>query len=367
MLLLALVSANEEGEIVPPQSEGNTATTERRRAILNGNVVYGQDYPFFALLYGARGTDFDYFCGGVLISHNAVLTAASCFNNRNRMSFVRLGGNGIFDGEEIDVDEIIIHPRFRNNGDILEYDFAVLKLKESAVTKPARLNTEPRFPNVGGEMLETLGYGVNIFRPEPYRDHKHDSDDYYNDDLTSDLRLEQVDLGFVTFGSCQETYFPPDEGRRLSEKATISDNLHLCAKPVFPNTGPCLGDEGGPLLFDGDIVVGIYSFGSSCDGAEVNVFAELAANIYWIFNQAGIPQPTPFPTPVPTPHPTKEPTKAPYHKPTHPTHPTYPYDTPWWHCDTSTFFTWAEKPVTWMQGFFGGAAQPQVPDEDTSF
>jgi len=363
VLLLALVSANEEEGLVLPQSARNTTSTKRRRVIQGGNVVPGEGYPFFALLFGASGNDFAYFCGGVLIAPDVVLTAASCFNNRNRMSFVRLGGDDITEGEEIDVDEIIINPRYRNNGGILEYDFAILKLKENARTRPARVNTNPRFPNVGGTLLETIGYGEDIFRPEPQDGESHHTDD--SDDELDVFRLAQTDLEFVTFGSCQADYF---SGRRLTETASISQNLHVCAQSVFENQGPCDGDEGGPLLFNDNVVIGIYSFGSSCDGADVNVFSAVAANIYWIATQAGLPIPTPAPTPHPTPNPTKSPTHphpAPS-QPSHPSSPTHPDEIGWW-CNPNTVFGWAAKPVTWVQGFFGGAENINNPDEDTSF
>jgi hypothetical protein len=66
-----------------------------------------------------------------------------------------------------------------------------------------------------------------------------------------------------------------------------SDNAYrsrvmLCARSRNPsrrpNTSPCVGDSGGPLVADGDLQVGIVSFGISCGSLrEPTVFSQVAA------------------------------------------------------------------------------------------
>ena len=144
------------------------------------------------------------------VSQDVVLTAASCFDNGRTVRFVDVGATTNFLPENfIAVESILLHPRYDKNNPTRDYDFALLKLEEKSVKKPARILLDTDFPGVGGFPLETIGFGFDpLFFP-------WDS-------------LKSVLLEYVPFAECRDEFFPD-----------ISSNLHECATGLFAFEGPC--------------------------------------------------------------------------------------------------------------------------------
>ncbi|KAG4072242.1 hypothetical protein HA402_005964 [Bradysia odoriphaga] len=112
-----------------------------REAMLGGEEVKKDEWPFIAALYYT--TRFKYFCGGTLISHKHVLTAAHCIQAKAKSVplppdeiTVRLGAYNLTDRSEVDVVDksvtrIHLHPDWQFNEEKYDADIAILVLNEN--------------------------------------------------------------------------------------------------------------------------------------------------------------------------------------------------------------------------------------------
>ncbi|NP_001081896.1 ovochymase-2 precursor [Xenopus laevis] len=209
-----------------------------------------------------------HFCGGTLVSHCHVLTAAHCLLDRNVKLYMRvyIGEYDQILKEETEqmfrVIEIFKHPNF-NQSQPMNYDVAVLLLDGSVTfdenIQPACLpNPDDVFEP--GDLCVTLGWG------------------HLTENGILPVVLQEVYLPIVDLSSCLHVM--------SALKGTVVSSYIVCAG--FPEGGKdaCQGDSGGPLLCQrrhGSWVLhGLTSWGMGCGRSWKN-------NVFLPHNRKGSP------------------------------------------------------------------------------
>lgn len=241
--------------------------------IVGGDVADPADWPFIAAITTRSGNQF---CGGTVISPDAVLTAAHCSvngfgepANPNSMRVVT-GRPDLTDegaGQELLVDEVFVHRQFLRRG---RHDVAVLRLAATTTAPAATLPTqaEDQAATAPGQELRVAGWGST--RRSGFSD--------------SDI-LRDVSTFAVQGSKCSRSFnfFRPDEeictqGERTGEHRTSS----------------CYGDSGGPLIADtpgGARLMGAVSYGGDrCGVKDPTVYARVADNLDFIITKADLPR-----------------------------------------------------------------------------
>jgi trypsin len=256
---VALAASLVAGATTP----GSAAAAERPSPQAKASVVGGTNappdaYPWIVAL--SRG------CGGTLIAPDRVLTAAHCVEEM-RISDLRLyvgahrrqRGGFRYDGRAVRADEVSSHPSYRPlTGGGPSHDVAVVRLTAPVEgVEPVELAAPAdRSLYAAGREATVVGWGT----------------------MRSDLRtaplatgLQHGPLRILSDASCNRIYGSDGSYRR---------SVMLCARSRQarrrPNTSPCVGDSGGPLLAGGR-QIGIVSFGISCGAlSEPTVYARVA-------------------------------------------------------------------------------------------
>jgi secreted trypsin-like serine protease len=270
-------------------SVGAQRPATARAAVVGGRDARAGKYPWIVALSVG--------CAGTLIAPDRVLTAGHCVEDLRASQLrlyvgarMRTKGGYRYDGRAVRAVDIATHPGYRSlaNGGPVR-DAALIRLEQPVEDVPlVRLATPAdAVLTADGRPATVIGWGVTRTDPERGR---------------LALALQEGGLRILSDRSCGRVYGADGSYRR---------SVMLCARSRSlrrrPNTSPCVGDSGGPLL-SGGVQVGIVSFGISCGTlSEPTVFARVAAL------REFIDAPEPVWAPQPLGRPTVRGTVAPGH------------------------------------------------------
>ncbi|XP_050040262.1 mite allergen Eur m 3-like [Dermacentor andersoni] len=255
--------------------------------VLGGRSVRSHgEYPFVVAVFRDKIKVDNFWCGGVLITKQVVLSAAHCFYKANDTEFfVRLGSLEISKSRvrgamtqtvERKVKLVHLHPAY--NGKQQNSDVALLLLhKDAGVSESqmpaACLPDEDESPDAHQGVI--LGWGHNGFGGK------------------LQTNLQEADVPLVSNEQCDKLY------KTLGTYKTVFhhgvDQDFLCAGNITEGgVDACQHDSGGPLAVrvkrDGkDVweVVGVVSFGVQCGlPGYPGVYTRVATFVPWILQSA---------------------------------------------------------------------------------
>jgi len=242
--------------------------TRRIKRVIGGKEVQPGAVPW--QVYIPTGKTF---CGGTLVNRQHVLSAAHCFQGRNRTRptsmFVHIGSHLVSKKEKgelrVQIAHIIVHPNFTSvHG---ENDVAVLKLlhpiEYSSFIRPICL---PSFeiPLYNGRPARITGWGATSSSEQ-----QHDA-------------LVQAQTQVILPDQCNEMM-----SRVTQNKDEVTGNM-ICAGFASGGRDSCEGDSGGPLTAEVNgrqYLIGIVSWGYSCGHKNLpGVYTNVQRYLEWIGN-----------------------------------------------------------------------------------
>jgi len=242
--------------------------------VVGGSEVEKNSYPWMAAL-GARGSGdggIKWFCGGSLISHNMILTAAHCVQNSGfALDIVRLGAHNLGESDHEDVDDyvpeqVILHPEYNASTSLPTHDIAIIVLQTEDTGVSMRREVSPVcLPSPtsvlpAGSPLLVAGWGAVT-----------------EGGLEAD-RLQEVEVEVSSHTRCRTTY-QQVVGEEVGEDI-------LCAGVEDGRKDACQGDSGGALVSEqGGVyhLVGVVSAGLGCARRNVpGLYADVARHMDWI-------------------------------------------------------------------------------------
>ncbi|XP_053667548.1 testisin-like [Anopheles marshallii] len=256
------------------------AQTCGKRKVANQLIVNGIEskegyWPWHVTLFHNDGPSFVYACGGTILDHNTVLTAAHCVMTRQgliakELVLVHVGRNRLRGGsnraQEHEAFQLIVHPEYNVNR--IQHDIALIKLTTDITytdyIQPVCLwNRGDDLNTIEGTWGTVIGFG---------------RDETGNVSNT----LREASIPVVSHITCIES-------NRNAFAYHLTSNM-FCAGNR-DGIGACNGDSGGGLFFkfnDVWYIRGVVSFTKPhqntliCDTKEYTVFTDVAKYLKWI-------------------------------------------------------------------------------------
>lgn len=237
--------------------------------IIGGSPSRVGDWPFLAALLG--GPEKVFYCAGVLISDQWLLTASHCVGNLSTNNYsgwtIQLGmtrrNSHSFFGQTIKVKTVLQHPDYNMAHD---NDVALFQLKERVkfnehllpvCLPPADYNLRP------GTNCTVIGWGKKENNVSSY-----------------ETTVNEAVVPILNRSLCNSW---------LSEQSLKVTEGMICAGYEIGGTDACQGDSGGPLLCPDErdpdrwLVVGIVSWGIKCAHPRLpGVYAYVPKYVSWI-------------------------------------------------------------------------------------
>ncbi|XP_037302873.1 limulus clotting factor C isoform X1 [Manduca sexta] len=257
--------------------------------VVNGTPTLEGQWPWQIAVYQTQTVDNKYICGGTLISHKHIITAAHCVTrkgsrrvvNKNTLT-VYLGKHNLrtsVDGVQIKfVEKIILHPMY--NASTFTSDLAILELRESVTysnwVQPACLwpDNAINLSNVIGKKGSVVGWG-------------------FDETGVATEELSLVEMPVVDTETCIRSYseFFIRFTSEYTYCAGYRDGVYNTHTGARESTSVCNGDSGGGMVFKiGDYwyLRGLVSLSVArqnefrCDPSHYVVFTDLAKFLPWI-------------------------------------------------------------------------------------
>lgn len=242
---------------------------QRSTRIIGGSPSRVGDWPFLAALLG--GPEKVFYCAGVLISDQWLLTASHCVGNLSTNNYsgwtIQLGmtrrNSHSFFGQTIKVKTVLQHPDYNMAHD---NDVALFQLKEKVkfnehllpvCLPPADYDLKP------GTNCTVIGWGKKENNVSSY-----------------ETTVNEAIVPILNRSLCNSW---------LSEQSLKVTEGMICAGYEIGGTDACQGDSGGPLLCPDEkdpgrwVVVGIVSWGIKCAHPRLpGVYAYVPKYVQWI-------------------------------------------------------------------------------------
>ncbi|CAH2232240.1 spermosin-like isoform X4 [Pararge aegeria] len=258
--------------------------------VVNGRPTLEGQWPWQIALYQIQTVDSKYICGGTLVSHKHVITAAHCVTRKNSSKPVNkntltiyLGKHNLrtsVEGVEIRfVADISVYPEY--NKTPFARDLSILRMRKSVeyteFVRAACLWPENQMPlsNVIGKKGSVVGWG-------------------FDDTGVATEELSLVEMPVVDQETCIRSYsafFDKFTDRDYTYCAGYRDGTTDEITGTRKSTSVCNGDSGGGMVFEMQgtwYLRGLVSLSVArhneyrCDPTHYVVFTDLAKFLPWI-------------------------------------------------------------------------------------
>ncbi|MGQ0671400.1 MAG: serine protease [Hyphomicrobium sp.] len=227
------------------------------RRIVGGEATDIARHPWQVALT-IKWADQTMLCGGSIVAHKWVLTAAHCFPTTVKPGDVRAKSrvtNYVAEGAWANIDRVLVHKRY--NADTHENDLALVKFRSAPPGRVIPLVTAAQAITVG-QPLEVTGWGAT------------------GEGADASAILLKASVPYIDNAICNE---------KAAYDGAIQSGM-MCAGYRDGGIDSCQGDSGGPLVWrhaDGPILVGVVSWGDGCARKlKYGVYTRVAAYRDWI-------------------------------------------------------------------------------------